>query len=103
MEQCKKRILLEWLKEITVFYCFDDGIFEHSLSLLDKFENKTKVLTCQYQLIGCVIYNLSLKYLDDNNEMPVHLWCDLSCNIFEQKDFVEMELYVLKTLDYDIN
>ena len=56
-----------------------------------------------YQLVSCVIFNLALKYLDDEEEIPVHLWCDLSCNSFEQKDFIAMEMYVLKVLDYNIN
>ena len=99
-----KKILLEWLYQISCEYHIEVSILQHAEKLLDRFEYMiSDIKLNDYQLIGCVILNLALKYLDDEEEIPIDEWCYLTNFSYEKRDFINMEIFVLQILNYNIN
>lgn len=98
-----KDILVQWLNEIRKEYDIDTTIFFYSLKLLRKFEKLVNdIRKDEYQLVGCVILNLALKFLDDEEIIPIETWCELSSNSFDKEKFIGMEMFVLQNLNYNI-
>ena len=99
-----KRVLIDWLYEVCKFYGIDNTVLQYSLMLLKKFENIVNDIPRKdYQLVACVMLNLSLKFLEDEEFIGIELWCDLAGNSFDRENFIGMEMFVLQILKYNLN
>jgi len=99
-----KKILLKWLKKVCFYFDVDIEIFFFTEKLIEKFQKlNLEIEIMEYQLIGCVIFHLAIKFLEDENEITIDDWCEISNFSFNREEFIKMERQVLKILDYDLN
>lgn len=114
-----RKILFYWLKDIVqeayeddekdAYYCdLELEVVYASIGIMDKYLATNKIKLKRYQLLGLSALFLAWKFysrdyckltLKKNNAYNCMYLC---CNIYTKKDFIEMEMELLRCLDFQI-
>lgn len=97
--------LLQWMNRVYEYFGMDPIVYDYGVLLFDKFEENCSFEfdRVDYYLVGCVIFNLANKFLDDEQEIPIIEWCDLLNGSCTKEDFLTTEFFVLDVLCYNLN
>jgi hypothetical protein len=114
-----RKILFDWLKDIVQNPYRDDEkdpnyfdieleVVYTSIGIMDKYMQANKIKLKRYQLLGLSALFLAWKFHSRDyckltlKEKAFYNCMDLCCNIYTKKDFIDMEMELLRCLDYQI-
>ena len=94
--------VVEWLVKIQIKFGLKDATLHLALSILDRFLVLEKIYPSQFPLLGLVAILIAAKY---EEIYPPHLRNFLLCmdKAASRKEVLNMELTVLKKLNFDIS
>jgi hypothetical protein len=100
----KRNILISWLTEIIFKFTLDESILFFTVKLLDKFIYNNTINLKYFQLVGTILYNISLKnekiYSSLNVEEIKLLIGDKD---IKNSEIIQLENTILRQLDYTFN
>ena len=96
-----RAILLDWLIEVHYRFNFKRKTLFQTVYLIDLYSSDNIVQKINYQLLGLACLFISVKA----NEViypTLDEFINLTDNAYKKKELLNMEIHVLKTLDFDI-
>lgn len=97
-----RAILVDWMVEVQESFELNHETLYLAVKLVDLYLSKVpNVRRDKLQLIGATAMFVSAKY-DERNPPVIDDFCYICDDAYSQKDVLQMEVRLLKTLDYDI-
>ena len=96
-----RAILLDWLIDVHYRFNFKRKTLFQTVYLIDLYSSKNIIQKINYQLLGLTCLFISVKA----NEViypTIEGFINLTDNAYKNKELLNMENHVLKTLDFDI-
>lgn len=115
-----RKILFHWLKDIVqeayeddekdAYYCdLELEVVYASMGIIEKYMATNKIKLKRYQLLGLSALFLAWKFHSRDycrltlKKKDAYSCMYLCCNIYTKKDFLEMEMELLRCLDFQID
>jgi hypothetical protein len=114
-----RKILLHWLKDLvqrayeddekdTYYYDLELEIAYASIGIIDKYLSTNTIKLKRYQLLGISSLFLAWKFFSRDycrlslKKKDVYSCIYLCCDMYTKKDFLDMEMELLRSLDFHI-
>lgn len=95
--------LLDFLIESHLGLQLNEETLFLAVSIVDRYSSKRVVFKRHYQLVGCAALWIASKYKDFKIKVPtLKELKTICCNMYEENMFVQMELHILETLEWEV-
>ena len=95
--------LVDFLIEAHQFFQLLPETLSLTTNLLDRYCSMRVVFKRHYQLVGCASLLIATKYGETKGRVPmIKELKDMCCSLYDEQMFLQMELHVLTTLEWDI-
>lgn len=95
-----RKILINWIIKVHSAYKFQNRILYLTVNIIDRYLSKRKIQIEELQLVGIGAFLIASKY--EGREIMTGGLATISCNNYTKKQICEMELDILKTIDYSV-
>ena len=94
-----KGILFNWIFKCAMQFDFSYYTVYLAFYILNKIMPHITINTSNAQLLGCVALQMASKF-EDESTLRVEDWITACENSFTKEDFLEMEMFVAKEMDW---
>jgi hypothetical protein len=95
--------LIDFLIEAHAAFALLPETLFLTVNLLDRYCSRRVVYKQHYQLVGCASLLIAAKYGDKKDRVPqIHELNNMCCGLYDAGMFVQMEMHVLNTLEWNI-
>lgn len=96
--------LLDFLIDVHNSLRLQHETLFRAMFILDNYCAKRVVFKKHYQLVGCTALWIASKYEDKKSRVPTLKELTMMCrNVYDQDMFVQMEMHILSTLNWNLN
>ena len=96
-----RRILIDWLVELTTCFSMEGSVLHMATSLVDRFLSAAELPKEEMQLLGVTCIFIASKF-DDANHPSVESFADMADGACTAMEVIDMEVDVLCTLEYEL-
>lgn len=96
-------LLLDFLMDVINKLNLSKSTFPLTVNLIDRYCSIRMVKKQHYQLLGLTSLWIACKNLDSKFKIPLlNDLCKMCCNCYDKNLFIEMEIHVLKSLNWTV-
>lgn len=94
-------ILIDWLADVAFLFKLNDASYFMAVQILDLYLSKVNVHNDNLQILGSACLLIASKFHEVDCPEVID-FIKIADNLFERKEFLNVELEVLKRLEFDI-